>query len=104
MNDIRKALESAFSEAWEEAVNKTNTTNTTDITTTQTTVNTNLNDNESFFQYIDRMLEAIQTTLNLKGITLVSTSAKGNHFLTSRGIAAPIRLLDSNDEYEFMKE
>jgi len=54
-------------------------------------------ENESVFDYVDRMLNAMMGNLHVKGITVAFTSATGNHFITSKGQTAPIRLINHGE-------
>ena len=57
----------------------------------------NQHETESVFDYIDRILTAMMENLSLKGVTIAFTSMMGNHFITSKGKAAPIRLVNHDE-------
>lgn len=88
-DEIKEAVGQAAMEAWKDALDK--------LDPTVKPFGINQHETESVFDYIDRMLNAMMENLSLKGVTVAFTSMMGNHFITSKGTAAPIRLVNHDE-------
>jgi len=95
---VKESVGAAAMDAWKDALEKFSLT---DFTTKPFGINQH--ETESVFDYIDRMMAAMMESLSLKGITLAFTSMMGNHFITSKGTAAPIRLIN-HDEWNELND
>jgi len=91
---VKESVGKAAMDAWKDALEKIDPIKPFGI---------NQHETESVFDYIDRMLTAMMENLSLKGVTVAFTSMMGNHFITSKGTAAPIRLIN-HDEWNELNE